>query len=104
MCDCVAFWSRQMTVLPGALGLCWFLSFDLGGSSPEATCAVPCGTGERFEGGGPNAAEAMDQFVDEPGGVGAGVVAVDLALGIEEAPIVIRFRTQVRLVLLGPSS
>ena len=43
------------------------------------------GTGARFEGGALDAAEATDRFVDEQGGVGAGVVAEDLALGAEDS-------------------
>ena len=42
------------------------------------------GTGARFEGGAPGAAEATDRFVDELGGVGAGVVAEDHAPGVED--------------------
>ena len=42
-------------------------------------------TGARFEGGARDAAEATDRFVDEPGGVGAGVVAEDLAPYAEES-------------------
>ena len=42
------------------------------------------GTGARSERGALNAAEAADRFVDEPGGVGAGVVGEDLAPGVED--------------------
>ena len=36
-----------------------------------------------FEAAAPDAAEATNCFVDQPGGVGAGVVAADAALGVE---------------------
>ena len=42
------------------------------------------GTGAGFECGALEAAAAMDRFVDEAGGVGAGVFAEDLAPGVED--------------------
>ena len=41
------------------------------------------GTGARFEGGAMDAAEATDRLVDEQG-AGPGMIAVDLAPGVED--------------------
>ena len=47
----------------------------------DLVCAA--GTGARFD-GALDGAEATDRFVDESGGVGAGVVAEDLDSGVAD--------------------
>ena len=73
---------RQARVGPAVGGLAEGLDFLTHRSRIAVGRVRFDGTGAYFEGGALDAAEATDRFVDEQGGVGAGVVGEDLAPGV----------------------